>query len=119
MPTFLAPRGLRKSSAPITIAAAATAENLFLQSASMSIARTVIIRKIFAYTAVGNVVIQLGTGVAGAFVAILPPILVPNTFDIHLDEDDIPEVEVNGNITALADVLGCIVQIEVEEIGST
>ncbi len=112
-------RGLRKSSAVITIAAAVTPENLFLQSAGMTIARTVILRKVFAYTAVGNVIINIGTGLAAGFAAIIPPFMVPNTFDIQLEEDELPEVEVSANLTVQADVLGCIVQVEVEEVGSS
>ena len=121
MATQLIPRGIRKSSAIITLAAAGagTAENLFLQSAGMTIARTVILRKIWAYSAVGNVTIQIGTGVAAAFAALYPPFMVLNTFDFQLTEDEIPEIEINGNLTVLADILGCLVQVEVEEVGSS
>lgn len=116
---MLRPKGIRKSSNIITIAAAATPEALFLQSAGMTVPRTVILRKVFAYTAVGNVIINIGTGLAGAFAAIIPPIMVPNTFDIQKGEDWLPEVEVFENLTVQADVLGCLIQVEVEEIGSS
>ncbi len=119
MSTMLVPRGIRKSSNVITIAAAATAENLFLRSANMSVGRSVIVRKIFGYTNVGNVLIQIGTGLAGAWAALFPPILVPNTFDIQLEENEIPEIEVFEDITCQADILGCMIMIEVEEVGSS
>ncbi len=119
MSTLITPRGIRKVSAIITIAAAATPEALFLQSAGMTIARTIIVRKIFAYSAVGNVVIQIGTGLGAGWAAALPPILVPNTVDIQLIEDEIPEVELFADLTCQADVLGCMLQVEVEEIGSS
>lgn len=119
MATELRPRGIRKSSDIITVAAAATPENLFLRSAGMTIPRTVILRKIFAYSAVGNVVIQIGYGLGGAWAAILPPMLVVNTFDFQREEDEIPEWEVGANLTCQADVLGVVIQVEVEEIGSS
>ena len=119
MATMLKPRGIRKTSAIITLAAAATPESLFLQSAGTTISRSAILRKIFAYTTVGNVVIQIGTGLGGAWAQLIPPILVPNTFDIQLTEDEIPEVEVFEDLTVQADVLGCLIQVEVEEIGSS
>ena len=117
MSTLLMPRGIRKSSAIITLAAAGagTAENLFLQSTN----RTVILRKVFAYSNIGNVTIQIGTGLAGLFAPIIPPFQVLNGFDFQLIEDEIPEVEVNANLTVLADILGCLVQVEVEEVGSS
>ena len=121
MSTLLQPRGIRKSSAIITLAAAGagTAENLFLQSAGMTIARTVILRKIWAYSAVGNVTIQIGTGVAAAFAALFPPFYVVNLFDFQLTEDEIPAIEVSANLTVLADILGCQIMVEVEEVGSS
>ena len=119
MSTELKPRGIRKTSDLITVAAAATPENLFLQSAGMTIARTVILRKIFAYSAVGNVVIQIGIGLGGAWAAIFPPMLVVNTFDFQREENEIPEVEVSANLTCQADVLGVVIQVEVEEVGSS
>ena len=119
MATELKPRGIRKTSAIITIAAAATPENLFLQSAGMTIVRTVILRKVWAYSNIGNVIILIGTGLLAAWNQEFPPFMVPNTFDIQLTEDEIPEVEVNGNLTVQADILGCLVQVEVEEVGSS
>jgi len=111
-------RGIRKSSAIITVAAAATPENLYLQSAGGTINRTVILRKIFCYSNIGNVDVDIGTGLAAAFANMIPTIFVPNNMDIQLLEDEIPEIEVNANLTVQADVLGVMVQVEVEEIGT-
>lgn len=113
-----AARGIRKSSAIITVAAAATPENLYLLSAGGTIARTVILRKIMCYSNVGNCVVDIGTGLAAAFANIIPSILVINTFDTEWMEDEIPEVEVNANLTVQSSILGVMVQVEVEEIGT-
>lgn len=111
-------RGIRKSSAIITVAAAATPENLFLQSAGGTVNRTNILRKIWAYSAVGNCVVQIGTGLAAAFAQIIPPLLVLNGMDNQWLEDEIPEVESFANLTVQSDILGVLVQVEVEEIGT-
>jgi len=105
-------RGVRRSSAIITVAAAATPENLYLRSTG----RTVILRKVIAYSNVGNAVLQIGTGLA-PLVNIIPNLLVLNGVDNEWTEDEIPEVEVGANLTVQSSVLGIQVQIEVEEIG--
>jgi len=117
MSTQLIPRGIRKSSAIITIAAANVAQNLFLESVGPTVNRTVILRKIFAYSNIGNVTITIGIGLA-PLVAIIPPFYVLNTLDMQLTENEIPEVEVFANLTVQATILGCMVQVEVEEVGS-
>jgi len=117
MSTLLTPRGFRKSSAVITIAAANVAQNLYLRSAAGTVPRTVILRKIFAYSNIGNVTITIGIGLA-PLVGIVPPFYVLNTFDMQLTEDEIPEIEVNANLTVQATVLGCLIMVEVEEVGS-
>jgi len=113
-----AARGIRKSSAIITVAAAATPENLYLISAGGTISRTVILRKILCYSNVGNAVVDIGTGLAAAFANIIPSILVVNTFDTEWTEDEIPEVEVAANLTVQSSVLGVMVMVEIEEIGT-
>jgi len=117
MSTQLTPRGIRKSSAVITIAAANVAQNLYLRSAAGTVGRTIILRKIFAYSNIGNVTITIGIGLA-PLVGIIPPFYVLNTLDMQLTEDEIPEVEVNVNLTVQATILGCLVQVEIEEVGS-
>ncbi|MFY9259576.1 MAG: hypothetical protein WAO71_03605 [Gallionella sp.] len=113
-------RGIRKSSQIITVAAATTPETLYIQSTGGTIARTVILRKVMCFSplAVGNVYVDIGTGLAAAFVNIIPTIFVVSGFHENLMEWEIPEVEVNGDLTVQADVLGVMVQVEVEEVGS-
>jgi hypothetical protein len=64
--------------------------------------------------------VHIGTGVAGAFVDAIPALrLVNNTTDDYA-EGDLPQVELNANITAYPDAgaAGTVnVQVEVEEIG--
>lgn len=105
-------RGIRRSSLVITVVGAATPENLCL----VSTGRTVILRKIMAYSNVGNAVLDIGTGLAAAFVPIIPSLLVLNAVDNEWTEAEIPEVEVAANLTVQSSVLGIQVQVEVEEI---
>jgi hypothetical protein len=64
--------------------------------------------------------VHIGTGVAGAFVDAIPALrLVNNTTDDYA-EGDLPQVELNANITAYPDAgaAGTVnIQIECEEIG--
>lgn len=110
-------RGIRKTGNIITVAAAATPETLYQQSNTGTNPRTVILRKIFAYSDVGNCVVDIGTGLAAAFANIIPSILVPNGIDSQWAEVDIPEVEVNADLTVQSDILGVQIQVEVEEVG--
>lgn len=111
-----AARGIRKSSLVITVAAAATAEDIYIVSAGATVGRTVIVRKVWIYTAVGNVTVIIGT--ATYPLGIIPELYAINLFDNTWFEGEIPEFEVNENITVESDILGCRVQIEVESIGS-
>lgn len=111
-------RGIRKSSAIITVAAAATPEVLYQQTNAGTTNRTVILRKIFTYSNVGACVIDIGTGLAAAFANIIPSILAPNLVDNQWLETEIPEVEVNADLTVQSDILGVQVQVEVEEVGA-
>jgi len=111
-----AARGIRKHSLVVVVAAAATAEDLYIVSVGATVPRTVIVRKIMCYSDVGNCTVIIGT--AAFPLGIIPHIYVVNLFDTSWTEDEIPEVEVNANITVESDILGVQVQIEVEEIGS-
>ena len=69
--------------------------------------------------AAGNTAVSIGTGVAGAFVALLPAVMSMNGLeDVY---DNLPEVESFANITAwpaaLVGVLGIDIQLEVAVIG--
>jgi len=110
-------RGIRKSSAIIDVAAAATPENLYLQSAAGQNARTVILRKVYIWNNTGaNAQVQIGQGPLPALGALYPVFYALNGFDNQWTEDEIPEVEVNANLVVQSDVLGVHVQVEVEEI---
>lgn len=111
-----AKKGTRISSAVVTIAAGATAENLFLQSTSGTNNKPFIVRKIRAYNNVGATTLQIGTGLAGAWARILPTFRLVNNMDNVWTEAEIPEIPVNANLTVQTDVLGVQVQVEVEEI---
>lgn len=108
--------GIRKPSAVVTVAAAATPEVLYQQTNSGNNNRTVILRKIMAYSDVGDCIVDIGTGLA-PLANIIPSILVPGGIDTEWNELDIPEVEVNADLTVESDVLGVQIQVEVEEIG--
>ena len=117
MPHYIdKPRGLRKHSPIVTVAAAATPEVLY-QLTLGGVNRTCIVRKIMCYSNVGNVTVQIGIGLAAAFAEIIPHLYVVNLFDAEWNEDEIPEVEVAQDIIVEADILGVMVQVEVEEIG--
>lgn len=111
-------RGIRKSSAIITIAAAATPEVLYQRTAGGQNPRTVILRKVMAYNNVAATTLNIGIGLGGAFGNIIPTLGLLNNTDNEWLEDEIPEVEVGADLTVQTDVLGVLVQCEVEEIGS-
>jgi len=116
-------RGIRKSPpTPVTIAAANTPQTLWIRTTNAltgsNAARTVILRKLMAYNNVGATTLTVGTGLAGAFVAIMPPFRLVNAVDNEWNEVDIPEVEVGANLTVQTDILGVIITPEVEEIGA-
>ena len=114
-------KGIRKFSAPVTTAIAATAITLFIRTGNAltggNAARTVILRKIHAYNAVGATTLTIGTGLAGAFAAIYPPFRLVNNMDNEWTEEEIPCVEVGANLTCQSDVAGVIIVVEVEEKG--
>jgi len=107
-------RGIRKSSLVITVAANATPEVIWNLTQGGQNPRTAIIRKIMAYNDVGAITLEFA--VAG--VNILPVLRLLNNIDNEWLEDEIPEVEVGGDITVETDLLGVQVQLEIEEVGS-
>jgi len=117
--TYITPaRGIRKSSAIITAAAPATPENLYLLSVAGTVTRSVILRKIWAWSAVGASITQIGQGLGIGFAAIIPPFLVLNGVENIWDENDIPEVEIVANLTVQSVLAGIMIMVEVEEIGN-
>jgi hypothetical protein len=120
--TELIQRGIRKATpVPVTTAIAATAQTLWIRTTNAltggNAARTVILRKLVAYNAVGAATITIGTGLAGAFAAILPPLSLA-AGDNEWDETVLPEVEVGANLTVQTDLAGVIISCEVAEIGA-
>jgi len=111
-------RGIRKSSAIITVAAAATPEDLYLIGTGSTVGRTLILRKIMAYNAVAATTLDIGINLGGLFANVIPTLHLVNNMDNEWQEVEIPEVEVNANLTVQTDVLGVQVQVEVEVIGS-
>jgi len=64
--------------------------------------------------------LHIGTGVAGAFVDLIPPTRIFDNLDDTLTEAELPDVEANATITAYPDAIGAgsiDVGVEVEEIG--
>lgn len=120
--TYVKPaKGVRKVSNIITVAAAATPETLYQRTTGGQNPRTVILRKVMIYNnTAANAVVEIGTGLALAFAAIIPPLYSLNLFDNEWTEDDLPadEVGVSADLTVRSSVLGVQVQVEVEEIGS-
>jgi hypothetical protein len=114
-------QGVRKYSAVVTTAVGATAINLFTRTTNAltgsNAARTVIVRKIHAYNAVGATTLTLGTGLAGAFAAILPVFRLVNATDNIWTADEIPCVEIGANLTCQTDIAGVVIVVEVEEKG--
>ena len=109
---------IRKSSNIITVAAGATPEVLYQLSQGGANPRTCILRKIHAYNAVGATTLMIGTGLAAAWVQQWPTFRLINNMDNEWTEDEICELELGADLTVQADVLGVLVQIEVDEIGS-
>ena len=109
---------IRKSSPIITSAAGATPEVLFLRTTGGQNPRTVILRKILAYNAVGATTLMIGTGVGAGWVQQWPTLRLVNNMDNEWEEVAIPEVEVGADLTFQTDVLGVLVQVEVDEVGS-
>lgn len=109
---------VRKSSAIITIAAGATPETLYQRTTGGQNPRTVILRKILAYNAVAATTLMIGTGLGGAWVQRWPTLRLVNNMDNEWTEDMIPEVEIGADLTVQTNVLGVLVQVEIDEVGS-
>lgn len=67
-----------------------------------------------------NTDIHIGTGVGGAFVAMVPALHTFNGLNFDFVENDLPEVEFAADMTCYPDAVGAggvTIQVEVEEIG--
>lgn len=79
--------------------------------------KTFRIKKILGYNDAGvNTLIHIGTGVAGAFVASIAPLLTIAGIDFEFTRD-LLEVEWSADMTAYPDNANVYIQVEVEEIG--
>jgi hypothetical protein len=117
--------GDRRTGASTNLAAAgnANATSVLTQSTftSMVGVKTFILKRIFIRNnGAGNTFVHFGTGVAGSVVDMIPPIYsLANTSDNYA-ENEIPSMEVLGNIMAYPDAVGAgslDIQIEAEECG--
>ena len=110
--------GIRKPSLPIASPVAGAAIALY----NITPGRSAIIRKIMWHNACANSSLSLGTGLAGAFAAVLPAIVTLSGLDGQLNEADLPAVEIPytaalPSITFQSTIAGITVTLEVEEIG--
>lgn len=64
-----------------------------------------------------NTDIHIGTGVGGAFVAMVPALHTFNGLNFDFVEDDLPEVEFAADMTCYPDLANVTIQVEVEEVG--
>ncbi len=69
----------------------------------------------------GTLWLEVGTGVAGGFAQVIPPVRVMDNLDSSWQEIEMPDVELFADMTAFPDALlagGSVdVQVEVEEVG--
>lgn len=104
----------------LALAAAANATAIYTRPTAYVGTTSAILRKILVRAnAVGAAVwLQIGTGVAGAFANLIPPVRVMDNLDGEWQEVELPAVEAFATITAFPTTLpaGSLdVQIEVEE----
>lgn len=119
--------GKRKQGLVVNLAAAGAvnAQAIFAQSvfAGMQGAKTLVIKRLkIRSNAVGaDTWVHVGTGGGGAaFVEAIPPLRLINNTTIDFAENDLPQTELNANITAYPDAVGggsVDIQVEVEERG--
>ena len=69
----------------------------------------------------GTLLLEVGTGVAGGFAQVIPPVRVFDNLDNSWQAIELPDVELFADMTAFPDALvagGSVdVQVEVEEVG--
>jgi hypothetical protein len=111
--------GIRKQSNVVVSPVTGAAIALY----NLTPGRSAIIRKVRWINACGaGSNLSLGQGLAAAFAAALTPIVTLTGLDGNLDEEDLPNIEIQYTvalpaITFESTVAGISVQIEVEEIG--
>jgi hypothetical protein len=109
---------------PMVAAGVANAVPIFQQSNNPNQigTRTFRLKRIKGINNAGvNTDIHIGTGVGGAFAAMVPPLHTFNGLNFDFVEKDLPDVEFAADMTCYPDAAGAgtpvTVQVEVEEIG--
>lgn len=119
-------RGVLVPGAVVNIAAAAAANATVIfqlsNFAQQLGTKSFKLRKLLVRNNAGGALwLELGTGVAGAFAQVIPPVRVMDNLDSSWQEVELPKVELFADLTAFPDALvagGSVdVQVEVEEIG--
>jgi len=109
-------RGARKASPIVLTLVAATPLLLFDRTVGGQNPRTVIVRKILAYSLAGaDGTFEIGTGLL-AFVPIFPAFFIVNGMNDVWTEDELPEVELGDDLVCQSTPAGIYIQVEVEEI---
>jgi hypothetical protein len=115
--------GIRKVTAIASVVAAGGVNSVTLHD--LPTGRTGIVRKVHIMNNnAGQTVVQLGTGLAGAYAQAMPGWVVPAGIDVELGEDVIPAFEFTADITVAASVAAAApnnvqVMVEVEEFVNT
>lgn len=116
---------LTKSHPVVLLVAAATPVTVFTRTAT-GLARTYKVKKILAFNGGTSFAdVDFGTGLAAAFAASFPRMRIEAGMAESYDEDQLPNLEMEANLTASAITAAGIgagnaavrVQVEVEEIG--
>lgn len=116
-------RGIIRQGTLVNIAVAATPAALYQVSnnANQIGTKSFKLKKVMARNNGGGAIfLSLGTGLGGAFAAVLPPVMLVNNMDNEWQEVEIPNVEFFVDLTATLPVLaaGSVdIMVEVEEMG--
>jgi len=107
-------RGIRKTNPlPIITLVAATPLTLYQLTPN----RSGILRKIHLHNlCAADTLVDIGTGLAAAFAAFLPPIYTVNGMDLVYGENETLAVEFWGDITFQSAIAGVTATVEVEEV---
>ncbi len=119
-------RGVRVTGNVVNIAAAAAANAVAIFQVSNFAqqigTKSFKLKKLMVRNNAGGTLwFELGTGVAGAFAQVIPPVRVFDNLDNSWQSIELPDIEMFADLTAFPDALvagGSVdVQVEVEEIG--
>jgi hypothetical protein len=117
-------KGINIKGAVVNMAAAgaANAAVIFTRSTAFQGTRSFKLKKIMMHdNGTGGTQVHIGTGVGGAFAAVIPGIHTVNNMDLEVPESELPAAELFANLTAYPDAVGgssIDITVEVEEIGA-